>query len=433
GVGLLDRTGVPGAARLDARLRARGDLADRDDLRGARSGGLRPRHGAAAGAGQGARAVGGAPAARARRPGLRPGQARPDARDPRHHAVRPDRLRQPGARLGQLGDPRARRLRRPEGAVPAPAARGRPALRVLDDRAAHRRRRPDAARDDRRARGRRVGRQRPQVVLLERQRRRLPDRDGGHRPRGAPLPEGVDDHRAGRHAGCADPARHPDDGAPGRALRPPRRALGDRLRERPRAEGEPPRAAGRRLPDRPAPPRAGTHPPLHALARRLAAGVRHALRARRLALRARLPAVGEADDPELGRRLRRPDAGRAADDAARRLEDGHRGRERGAAGHRADQVLRRGGDARRRRPRAADPRVAGLLDRPAARGDVPLRARRADLRRTRRGAPPVRRAPDPAGLHGAGGRRALRAHPGPPRAGPRPLRRPAGGGDLQRL
>ena len=43
-------------------------------------------------------------------------------------------------------------------------------------------------------------------------------------------------------------------------------------------------------------------------------------------------------------------------------------------------------------------RRARLLDRPAARGDVPLRARRADLRRARRGAPPDRRAPDPARL-----------------------------------
>ena len=57
---------------------------------------------AAAGAGQGARAVGGAPRPRARRPGLRPGQARADARDPRHLAVRAERVRQPGARLRQL-------------------------------------------------------------------------------------------------------------------------------------------------------------------------------------------------------------------------------------------------------------------------------------------------------------------------------------------
>ena len=73
------------------------------------------------------------------------------------------------------------------------------------------------------------------------------------------------------------------------------------------------------------------------------------------------------------------------------------------AGDRADQVLRRRRAARRRRPRAAGARRARLLDRPAARGDVPLRARRADLRRPGRGAPPVGRAPHPARLRGAAG------------------------------
>ena len=53
--------------------------------------------------------------------------------------VRAGGVRQPGAGLGQLGGARARRHRRPEGAVAAPAAGGRPALGVLDDRAGHRR------------------------------------------------------------------------------------------------------------------------------------------------------------------------------------------------------------------------------------------------------------------------------------------------------
>ena len=57
--------------------------------------------------------------------------------------------------------------------------------------------------------------------------------------------------------------------------------------------------------------------------------------------------------------------------------------------HRADQVLRRQGAARRGRPGAAGARLARLLDRPAARADVPLRPRRAHLRRPRRGPPPV--------------------------------------------
>ena len=106
----------------------------------------------------------------------------------------------------------------------------------------------------------------------------------------------------------------------------------------------------------------------------------------------------QADRAELGRRQRRRDAGGAADDAARRLDDGHAGRARRAHRGRADQVLRREGAARRRRPRAAAARLARLLDRPAARADVPLRARRAHLRRPRRGAPPVGRAADPRRL-----------------------------------
>ena len=44
---------------------------------------------------------------------------------------------------------------------------------------------PTLLHDPRRARRRRVGHQRPQVVLLQRLDRRLPDRDGRHRPRGA--------------------------------------------------------------------------------------------------------------------------------------------------------------------------------------------------------------------------------------------------------
>ena len=65
-----------------------------------------------------------------------------------------------------------------------------------------------------------------------------------------------------------------------------------------------------------------------------------------------------------------------------------------------DQVLRRECSLRRRRPRAADPWRARLLDRPAAGGDVPLRPRRAPVRRRRRGPPPVGRPPDPARLRG---------------------------------
>ena len=104
----------------------------------------------------------------------------------------------------------------------------------------------------------------------------------------------------------------------------------------------------------------------------------------------------QADRAELDRRLGRADAGRAADDAARGVEDRHVRLERGAHGRLADQVLRRAGAPRRRRPRAAGARRARLLDRHAARAALPLRTPRAVRRRRRRGAPRVGRAPDPA-------------------------------------
>ena len=90
---------------------------------------------------------------------------------------------------------------------------------------------------------RRVGHQRPQVVLDQRQRRRLPDRDGGHRPGRAPAPARLDVHRRRRHARREHRPRHPHDGAPGRALRPLRRARRDRLRGRARARPTPCSAA----------------------------------------------------------------------------------------------------------------------------------------------------------------------------------------------
>ena len=71
--------------------------------------------------------------------------------------------------------------------------------------------------------------------------------------------------------------------------------------------------------------------------------------------------------------------------------------------------------------------------------DLPLEAMyryaraRALLRRPRRGAPPERRAADPARLRAAGGRRAERARADPPRRGAREVRGPARRGDGQRL
>ena len=69
----------------------------------------RKRHRAAQAAGEGPRPVGVPPRSRARRPGLRPGEARADARDPRPLQHGAERLRQPGARLGQQRAHRDRR------------------------------------------------------------------------------------------------------------------------------------------------------------------------------------------------------------------------------------------------------------------------------------------------------------------------------------
>ena len=164
----------------------------------------------------------------------------------------------------------------------------------------------------------------------------------------------------------------------------------------------------------------GPDPPLHALAGRGATGVRHALRARDLPLLPRQGARRAPDGAELDRRFGGADAGRATDDTARRMGHGHGGLRGGAQGDRADQVLRSGRPARRGRPRPAGARLTGLLDRPAAGGDVPLRARRALLRRARRGPPPVGGPPDPARLRASAGR-AFRANTSR-RAGPPPGR-----------
>ena len=126
-----------------------------------------------------------------------------------------------------------------------------------------------------RAGRRRVGDQRPQVVHLGRQRRRVRDRDGRHRPRRAALHAGEHDPGPGRHPGLrAGPQRLGD--GPRRGARP----LRDPLHGLPRAGLQPARRARRRLRDRPGPPRAGPHPPLHARDRHRRAGHRDDVRAR---------------------------------------------------------------------------------------------------------------------------------------------------------
>ena len=179
------------------------------------------------------------------------------------------------------------------------------------------------------ARRRRLGDQRPQVVLVQRLDRRLPDRDGGHRPRRQATPARFDarsstpTRRACTIVRDVATMEHPYEQL--RPLRQPRR---DPLRGRPGPGASAARRRGGWIPDRAAAPLPGPHPPLHALAGCRAARVRHALRALAVPLRARRDARQARDRPELDRRLRGRDAGRAADDAARGVEDGHRGRAR---------------------------------------------------------------------------------------------------------
>ena len=131
--------------------------------------------------------------------GLRPAEALADERDPRPLPVGAGGVRVPGARHRQRRDHRPLRHRGAEGEVPPAAAERRVLLVLLDDRAAGRRR-PDPVRDPGRPRRRRVGAQRLEVLLVERQDRRVPDRDGGHRPRRLRLPGDVDVPGADRHA-----------------------------------------------------------------------------------------------------------------------------------------------------------------------------------------------------------------------------------------
>ena len=256
-----------------------------------------------------------------------------------------------------------------------------------------------------------LGHQRPQVVLLERLDRRLPDRHGGHRSRRAAPSARLDVHRAGRHARRDDRARRrrrwsiPPSPSASSAITPrsstrtshlgPEALLGD---------------AGRRLPASPSTasaPGASTT----ACAGSACRGARSTCSASARPIATRSGAV-LAEKQTVQNWI----ADSAAQMQAARLMTLHaawvmdtQGASAARTGHLADQVLRRERAARRGRSRAAGPRRAGLLDRHAARGDVPLRARRALLRRPRRGPPPVGRAPDPARLRGAGRRRAQRA------------------------
>ena len=106
---------------------------------------------------------------------------------------------------------------------------------------------PTPLRTPRGPRRRRVGHQRPQVVLHQRLDRRLPDRHGGHRPRRAAAPARVDVHRPGRHAGREHrPRRRRRWSTREERVRQARRPRRDPLRGRPRAR--PTRCSATRAP-----------------------------------------------------------------------------------------------------------------------------------------------------------------------------------------
>ena len=230
GVGLLDRARVPGAARLDARVRARGDLADRErSSPRSRDDAFR-------------RAI--APLQeQVRERGLWAAHLPPDLGGQGFGQVKLGLMHEilgtsPFAPVvfgnaapdsGNSRDPRAGRHRGPEAAVAAPAAGRRPQVGVLDDRAAtppaptRRCSRPRAVLDGDEwvINGRKWFSSNASVadflIVMA-----VTDPDAHKYQRASMLIVPTDT------PGVNDPARHPDDGAPVRALRPLRRALRDR-------------------------------------------------------------------------------------------------------------------------------------------------------------------------------------------------------------
>ena len=189
---------------------------------------------------------------------------------------------------GNSRDPRAGRNARAEGALPASAAGRRPEVGVQHDRArappARIRRccRPRAVRDgdDWVINGHKWFSSNGSIAdfLIV-----MAVTDPDARPHQRASMFIVDADTPGRQGG----PRRRDDGASLGELRPLRQPRRDPLRGRPRPGRGAARRRGRRLPDRPAAALPGPDPPLHALARRRPARVRHALRALAVPLRAR--------------------------------------------------------------------------------------------------------------------------------------------------
>ena len=194
----------------------------------------------AASRGPQAQALGLPSRARTRRPGLRPGQACADERDPRPLAFRTHRFRLPGAGFRQRRDSRQVRHARAEKALSRTAARQRDRLVLLDDRAAGRRR-PQGFHHARRTAWRQLGDQRREMVLLQRALFLVPDRDGGHGSRRAAIQAALDLHRADRRSGREHRAQRRR--RPGGQRHPRLRALSGC----PRAQGPSAGTARRRL------------------------------------------------------------------------------------------------------------------------------------------------------------------------------------------
>ena len=259
---------------------------------------------------------------------------------------------------------------------------------LRDDRARPRRLEPGLAGDDRAAGRRRLRDRRPQVVHLGRRRRGVRDRDGGDRPEAPPHQRASQILVPTDTPGLTRRAQHPRDGPRGRGLLQPRRGRARGLPRAGRRTASARRAPGFALAQERLGP--GPHPPLHALDRRRRARARPAVRAR-VASRELRP--GQAARLAAAVVQHWIAESRAEIDAARllvlRRGRAHRARRaRGRARARlAHQVLRR----RRAATACSTARIQahgalGLTDDTAARLLVAPRARRAHLRRPRRGA-----------------------------------------------
>ena len=274
-----------------------------------------------------------------------------------------------------------------------------------------------------RARRRRVGDQRPQVVLVERIDRRLPDRDVHDRtPTTSRYQALLDDHRADRHARREHPPRRARPWAspttarasPAATPRSSTRTCGCRTRTSIGNPGDGFALAQKRLgPGR-------IHHAMRWLGQSQRAFDMLCERALSRYTHGSLLAEKQMIQDWIAESYAEMQAARLLTlQAAWKMDQLH------AAGRHysdarveiaIDQVLGREGALQRDRPGHPGPRLARLHDRPAARVDVPRRPRRPHLRRARRGPQGHRGPPDAEALQGVRGADRARAHPAQGRA-----------------